>query len=75
MLFVLIMEDLKRNIESNKSVLEMNLKKNPSLTYHKVNELAHFVGRRYNMEIKIHFPDSPKFIRSTLSEQKTLVLL
>ena len=58
MLFVLIMEDLKRNIESNKSVLEMNLKKNPSLTYHKVNELAHFVGRRYNMEIKIHFPDS-----------------
>ena len=50
MLFVLIMEDLKRNIESNKSVLEMNLKKNPSLTYHKVNELAHFVGRRYNME-------------------------
>jgi hypothetical protein len=58
MLFVLIMEDLKRNIESNKSVLEMNLNKNPSLTYHKVNELAHFVGRRYNMEIKIHFPDS-----------------
>ena len=54
MLFVLIMEDLKRNIESNKSVLEMNLKKNPSLTYYKVNELANFVGRRYNIELKIH---------------------
>jgi hypothetical protein len=60
MLFVSIMEDLKANIENNKSVLERIHKKNPSLTFHKVNELAQFVGHKYNIEIKLHFPESSK---------------
>jgi hypothetical protein len=54
------MEDLKANIENNKSVLERNHMKNPSFTFNKVNELAHFVGQKYNIEIKLHFPDSSK---------------
>ena len=41
-------------------VIESTIKKNPALAFYKVNELAHFVGRRYNMEIYIHFPDSSK---------------
>jgi hypothetical protein len=60
MFFELIMEDLKTNIENNKSVLERNHMKNPSFTFNKVNELAHFVGQRHNIEIKLHFPDSSK---------------
>jgi hypothetical protein len=55
-----VMEELKANIDSNKSVIESSLKKNPLLGFNKVNELAHFVGRRYNMEIRLHFPDSSR---------------
>jgi len=54
------MEELRINIDSNRSVIESSLKKNPALAFYKVNELAHFVGRRYNIEIYIHFPDSSK---------------
>src|SRR4030095_908312 len=32
----------------------------PTFTFNKVNELAHFVGQKYNIEIKLHFPDSSK---------------
>jgi hypothetical protein len=60
MFFESIMEDLKANIENNKSVLERNHMKNPSFTFTKVNELAHLVGQKYNIEIKLHFPDSSK---------------
>src|SRR5918995_7392406 len=60
MAFGSIMEELKANIDSNKSLIESSLKKNPLLGFYKVNELAHFVGRRYNMEIYNYFPDSSK---------------
>ena len=60
MLFSSVMEELRMNIDSNRSVIESSIKKNPALAFYKVNELAHFVGRRYNMEIYIHFPDSSK---------------
>jgi hypothetical protein len=60
MAFGSIMEELKANIDSNKSLIESSLKKNPLLGFYKVNELAHFVGRRYNMEIRLHFPDSSR---------------
>jgi hypothetical protein len=60
MTFGMVMRELKENIDSNKLVLESTLKKNPGLAFNKVNELAHFVGRRYNMELNIHFPDSSK---------------
>jgi hypothetical protein len=60
MLFSSIMEELRMNIDTNRVVIESSLNKNPALAFHKINELAHFVGRRYNMEIYIHFPDSSK---------------
>ena len=56
--FGTIMEELKANIDSNKSVIELSVKKNPLLGFNKVNELAQLVGRRYNMDIRLHFPDS-----------------
>src|ERR671911_402046 len=58
--FGTIMEELKANIDSNKSVIELSVKKNPLLGFNKVNELAQFVGRRYNMDIRLHFPDSSR---------------
>ena len=60
MVFGTVMKELKENIDSNKSVIESTLKNNPGLAFNKVNELARSVGRRYNMELNIHFPDSSK---------------
>ena len=60
MVFGMVMKELKANIDSNKLVIESALRKNPGLAYNKVNELARSVGRRYNMELNIHFPDSSK---------------
>jgi hypothetical protein len=60
MVFGTVMKELKANIDSNKLVIDSALRKNPGLAYNKVNELARSVGRRYNMELNIHFPDSSK---------------
>ena len=72
MVFGMVMKELKANIDSNKLVIESALRKNPGLAYNKVNELARSVGRRYNMELNIHFPDStPKLKKSVPMAQKT----
>ncbi|HET8857735.1 MAG TPA: hypothetical protein VFM28_09440 [Nitrososphaeraceae archaeon] len=54
------MDDLKFNIDTNRSFFEKILKKNPSLVYSKINEIAQFVGSRYGIELRIHFPDPAK---------------
>lgn len=60
MAFRMILEELKANIDRNKAVIESSSKKNPAVVFSKVNEVARFVGRRYNMQISLHFPDSTK---------------
>ena len=64
MAFRMIVEELRANIDRNKAVIESSLKKNPAVVFSKVNEVARFVGRRHNMQIRLHFPDSTK-IRET----------
>lgn len=58
--FSKILDDLKFNIDTNRSFFEKILKKNPSLVYSKINEIAQFVGSRYGIELRIHFPDPAK---------------
>lgn len=58
--FSKILEDLKFNLDTNRSFFEKILKKNPSLVYSKINEIAQFVGSRYRIELRIHFPDPAK---------------
>ena len=58
--FSKILDDLKFNIDTNRSFFEKILKKNPSLAYSKINEIAQFVGSRYRIELRIHFPDPAK---------------
>ena len=58
--FSKIMEDLKFNLDTNRIFLEKFLKKNPGLVYSKINEIAQFVGSRYGIELRIHFPDPAK---------------
>ena len=55
-MFSKIMEDLK----FNRSFFEKYLKKNPGLVYSKINEITQFVGSRYGIELRIHFPDPTK---------------
>ena len=59
--FSSLISDLLNNINSNKEFFMTALiKKNPSLAYYKLNELANFVGSRYKVNLEIHFPDSNK---------------
>ncbi len=59
-MFSKIMEDLKFNFDTNRSFFEKHLKKNPGLVYSKLNEITQFVGSRYGIELRIHFPDPTK---------------
>lgn len=59
-MFSKIMEDLKFNFDTNRSFFKKHLKKNPGLVYSKINEITQFVGSRYGIELRIHFPDPTK---------------
>ena len=58
--FSAILDDLRFNIESNRAALAAALKRSPNLAYQKVNELALFVGSRYNVNLQLHFPAPDK---------------
>jgi hypothetical protein len=60
MIFSKIMEDLQFNFNTNRIFFEKYKKKNPSLVYSKINEIAQFVGSRYGIDLRIHFPDPAK---------------
>ncbi|MDQ6723288.1 MAG: hypothetical protein M3Z01_03370 [Thermoproteota archaeon] len=58
--FSSLITDLTNNIYSNMEFFKNTLTKKPTLVYYKLNELANFVGSRYNLKLEIHFPDSSK---------------
>jgi len=58
--FSSLMDDLLYNIRRNRDSLAMALKRSPNLAYQKVNEMALFVGSRYNVDLQLHFPESSK---------------
>ena len=59
-LFSELIDELKENINNNKSVLVRIVKDNPNIAYQRVNELARFIGNRYNLDLRLHFPSSDK---------------
>src|SRR5918999_6422105 len=59
MMFSKIMDDLKSNFDTNRIFFEKILK-NPGKVYSKINEITQFVGSRYGIELRIHFPDPAK---------------
>ena len=59
-LFSELIDELKDNINNNKSVLVKILKNNPNIAYQRVNELARFTGNRHNVDLRLHFPSSDK---------------
>ena len=62
MVFTEILEDLEYNLETNRIFLEKFQKKNPNILYSKLNEIAQFVGARYGVELRLHFPEPAKIL-------------
>lgn len=62
MVFTEILEDLEYNLETNRIFLEKYQKKNPNILYSKLNEIAQFVGARYGVELRLHFPEPAKML-------------
>ena len=58
--FTLLITDLMNNLNNNMEFFKTNSKKNPTLSYYKLNELSNFIGSRYNLQFEIHFPVSSK---------------
>ena len=55
-----LIDELRDNIDNNKNLLQIILKKNPNMAYQKINEISLFTGSRYNVNLQLHFPDSKK---------------
>ena len=55
-MFSSVLDDLQYNIEQNRDLLAVALKKSPNIAYRKVNELAVFVGNRHGLDLQLHFP-------------------
>lgn len=60
MMFSKIIQDLKINFNTNKNFFDKYTKRNPNLIYSKINEIAQFVGSRYEIDLKLHFPNPAK---------------
>ena len=60
MMFSKILEDLKMNFNTNRNFFMKYSNSNPNMIYSKINEIAQFVGARYGLDLKLHFPDPSK---------------
>ena len=60
MIFSKILEDLKMNFNTNRNFFMKYSNSNPNMIYSKINEIAQFVGARYGLDLKLHFPDPSK---------------
>lgn len=63
MIFSKILEDLKMNFNTNRNFFMKYSKSNPNMVYSKINEIAQFVGARYGIDLKLHFPDPSKIYK------------
>jgi hypothetical protein len=61
-LFSDLIKELRSNILANSKNLQRILNRSPNTAYQKVNELASFIGSRYNLSLQLHFPNSKKIL-------------
>lgn len=71
----MLIRDLQFNITNNMEFFKKNARTNPNIVYQKLNELANFVGKRYCLNLEIHFPDKDKifYVLSYGTENLSLV--
>ncbi|HEY7570798.1 MAG TPA: hypothetical protein VH796_05465 [Nitrososphaeraceae archaeon] len=63
-IFSTLYDDLVRNLRLNENSLKSILARNPSSAYAKINEIAHFVGSRYFIEVRLQFPQHEKIFET-----------
>ncbi len=57
-IFTQILSDLKSNFSMNRQAIISLLNKNIHLAFNTINEITSFVGKRYGLDLQLHFPDS-----------------
>ncbi|MDR4510905.1 MAG: hypothetical protein MRJ93_04270 [Nitrososphaeraceae archaeon] len=57
-----LINDLKNNFIQNQTTLQKLTKQNPNGAYFQIIEIAKFVGKRHNVDLQLHFPDSRKIL-------------
>lgn len=73
--FSMLIMDLQFNIRNNIEFFKRNAKKNPNIVYQKLNELSNFVGKRYSLNLEIHFPNKDKIADVSLYGTENLSLV
>jgi hypothetical protein len=48
------------NLKVNEESLKTLLSRSPNLAYAKINELARFIGSRYQLDLRLQFPEQSK---------------
>jgi hypothetical protein len=48
------------NLKVNEESLKTLLRRSPNLAYAKINELARFIGSRYQLDLRLQFPEQSK---------------
>jgi hypothetical protein len=48
------------NLKVNEESLKALLSRSPNLAYAKINELARFIGSRYQLDLRLQFPEQSK---------------
>ncbi|HEY7571517.1 MAG TPA: hypothetical protein VH796_09115 [Nitrososphaeraceae archaeon] len=63
-IFSTLHDDLIRNLRLNENSIKSILIRSPSLAYAKINEITHFVGSRYFIEVRLQFPQHEKIFET-----------
>jgi hypothetical protein len=74
-IFSTLHDELVRNLSLNEKSLKSVLAKSPNLAYSKINEIAHFVGSRYNIEVRLQFPQHEKIFETETYGTENLGLI
>jgi hypothetical protein len=62
--FSTLHDDLIRNLKLNENSIKSILNRSPSLAYAKINEITHFVGSRYFIDVRLQFPQHEKIFET-----------
>ena len=60
MIFTTITEDLQKELKKNLAQIRFLLKKNPAIAYKTIGEIGKDVGKKYNIELLVNFPNRGK---------------
>ncbi len=71
-----MLNELKLQLEKNKSVMTEMSKNNPGRVFVQINEMAYSVSAKHGVSLQLHFPDSKKIsdLNSFGTENMTIIL-